>query len=411
MTDYSARLIQLYDAFIDNRSSPEETEEFFRLINEMEEGHPLKERIFKEYEKANFLLPEGKRDWQQSLDRILQKDAQEPAYAISPVRRVKRWMYAAAAILLLLTAGTVYYFFSGTGVEVRSLSQQDQPEKKQDLKPGKTGAVLLLADGTQISLDSVQNGVLASQGNSKIIGKNGRISYEKGATPGNEVLYNTISTPRGRQFSLVLSDGSKVWLNAASSIRYPADFSGNDRKVEITGEVYMEIASHYRKDQSGSMEKIPFVVQFNTVEGNRGEIQVLGTHFNINTYGDDRDVKATLLEGSIQLVLNDRHMMIKPGEQVTADKNGRMQLDSNADMDAVMAWKNGFFSFNNTDMRTLMNEIGRWYDVDVEYAGTVPDRKFGGEIARSSNASQVLKIMEESNVRFRIEEKKIIVLP
>ena len=173
----------------------------------------------------------------------------------------------------------------------------------------------------------------------------------------------------------------------------------------------MEIAPRYRKDRSGSMEKIPFIVQFNTVEGNKGEIQVLGTHFNINTYGDDRDVKATLLEGSIQLVLNDRHMVIKPGEQVTTDKDGRMQLDSNVDMDAVMAWKNGFFSFNNTDMYTLMNEIGRWYDVDVEYAGAVPDRKFGGEIARSSNASQVLKIMEESNVRFRIEEKKIIVLP
>ena len=377
----------------------------------MEEGHPLKERIFKEYERDNFLIPEDKRNWQQSLDRILSKDAPEPEHAIPPVIRIKRWMYAAAAILLLLTAGTAYYFLSGTGVEVRNISQQDPPEKKHDLKPGKTGAVLVLADGSQISLDSVQNGVLASQGNSKIIGRNGRISYERGATSGNEPLYNTISTPRGRQFSLVLSDGSKVWLNAASSIRYPADFNSNDRKVEITGEAYMEIAPRYRKDRSGSMEKIPFIVQFNTVEGNKGEIQVLGTHFNINTYGDDRDVKATLLEGSIQLVLNDRHMVIKPGEQVTTDKDGRMQLDSNVDMDAVMAWKNGFFSFNNTDMYTLMNEIGRWYDVDVEYAGAVPDRKFGGEIARSSNASQVLKIMEESNVRFRIEEKKIIVLP
>ena len=411
MTDRTARLIQLYEAFIDNRSSPEETEEFFRLINEMEEGHPLKERIFKEYERDNFLIPEDKRNWQQSLDRILSKDAPEPEHAIPPVIRIKRWMYAAAAILLLLTAGTAYYFLSGTGVEVRNISQQDPPEKTHDLKPGKTGAVLVLADGSQISLDSVQNGVLASQGNSKIIGRNGRISYERGATSGNEPLYNTISTPRGRQFSLVLSDGSKVWLNAASSIRYPADFNSNDRKVEITGEAYMEIAPRYRKDRSGSMEKIPFIVQFNTVEGNKGEIQVLGTHFNINTYGDDRDVKATLLEGSIQLVLNDRHMVIKPGEQVTTDKDGRMQLDSNVDMDAVMAWKNGFFSFNNTDMYTLMNEIGRWYDVDVEYAGAVPDRKFGGEIARSSNASQVLKIMEESNVRFRIEEKKIIVLP
>lgn len=411
MDDFNDRLIYLYDAFIANTASPEETEEFFRMINETKGEHPLKKRIFEEFGKDNTGLQTNAKDWQRSLDRILQADAGPRTLPMLHTSGRKGWMYAAAVIVVLLTAGTGYYFFSIPDTKVQEISQKTPPAKQQDLAPGRNGAMLILDDGTTISLDSADNGVLALQGNTRVMNKDGYVSYEKTGASKNEVLYNTISTPRGRQFSLILSDGSKVWLNAASSIRYPANFDGDERKVVISGEVYMEIAVGFRKNQLGEKEKIPFIVQFNAASGNKGEIQVLGTHFNVNTYGDDRDVKTTLLEGSIRMSLNNQEVMINPGQQASVDKKGRLKLYNDIDMDAVMAWKNGYFSFNNTDMYALMNEIGRWYDVDVEYAGAVPERKFGGEIARNSNASQVLKIMEESNVRFRIEEKKIIVLP
>lgn len=276
------------------------------------------------------------------------------------------------------------------------------------MAPGTEGAILTLADGKQIILDSAANGSLAVEGRTKVINKDGQLVYEiEGRVP-DALLYNTMTTPKGKQYQLVLADGSKVWLNAASSIRYPTAFAGTERRVEITGEAYFEIAHHADK---------PFKVSVNGME-----VQVVGTHFNINAYEDEAAMQTTLLQGSVKITTNNHTRILSPGQQAQisttlshpvqqkpGDENIKVVKD--ADLDAVMAWKNGYFSFSQTDLQTVMRQIARWYDVEIVYAGTIPDRRFGGEIARNTNASQVLKILEESKVYFRIEGKKIIVLP
>jgi ferric-dicitrate binding protein FerR (iron transport regulator) len=407
MAENLSRLEYLYKAFLNNTASSVETWELFRLIEDLDNDHPIREMIMKEYGKKIPDKPADPVNWDNALQKIFRN---EPETALAPVlahrSSGKRWLYA-AAVAVVIIVGATGYFFNREEEQKHTLSENIETNYKNDLTPGKSGAMLTLADGRQISLDSIKGGVLAMQGDARLVSTGGVLNYEKMHASNGEVLYNTISTSRGRQFSIVLSDGSRVWLNAASSIRYPVYFNDRDRKVKITGEVYFEIASHYRKDNT----KVPFVVQFPTHSGENAEVHVTGTHFNINTYGDNSEEKTTLLEGGITLVTSGQHIVLKPGQQGRIANDGRVELVSSPDIDAVMAWKNGYFSFDNTNIVTLMSEIGRWYDVDIEYAGAVPDRKFGGEISRNSNASQVLRIMEESDVHFRIEGKKIIVLP
>jgi ferric-dicitrate binding protein FerR (iron transport regulator) len=196
---------------------------------------------------------------------------------------------------------------------------------------------------------------------------------------------------------LVLPDGSRVWLNAASSIRYPTAFSGSRREVEITGEVYLEVAPDARRT---------FAVHTNGLT-----IDVLGTSFDVNAYADEAVIRTTLLSGAVKIADGTRERVLRPGDQAEVSKGGDIKVTDQVDVDQVMGWKDGYFTFNNTDLATVMREISRWYDVDIVYAGKVPDRKFGGAISRNNNASEVLKVLEESKVSFRIEGKKIIVLP
>lgn len=408
MEELNNRLISLYHAFVSNTATADETAEFFELLKHMDIEDALKAEIYDSFDQENAGIKTGKVNWQASLDRILHTDEIRVS---QPVIRSGWRRYAVAAAIVSVLSLLGYYWSDTNDSPATQLVQKNKAEPKTDLKPGRNGAFLVLGDGTIINLDSAGNGVLAFQGKTKVLNQNGSVSYEKTGLSQKEPLYNTIQTPRGRQYSLILSDGSKVWLNAASSIRYPTFFTAEERRVEITGEVYFEIAAGFRKSKTGLQEKIPFVVKFNTVSGKPGAIQVMGTHFNVNTYGDDKEIKATLLEGSIRMDVDHQQVLLAPGQQLTMDKKGQLNLLEDVNVDAEMAWKDGYFSFKGTGMYTLMNEIGRWYDVDVEYAGRIPDRKFGGEISRSSNASQVLKIMEESDVRFKIEEKKIIVLP
>jgi ferric-dicitrate binding protein FerR (iron transport regulator) len=238
------------------------------------------------------------------------------------------------------------------------------------------------------------------QGNTKVIHKDGQIVYDDENMSKNALLYNAITTPKGRQYQLTLADGSKVWLNAASSIRYPTAFPGNERVVEITGEAYFEITPDRIK---------PFRV---FVKGM--EVQVLGTHFNINSYDDEATIKTTLLEGSVKVKMNNNTRLLLPGQQAQISSNagdGDIKVVKDIDLAVVMAWKNGYFSFDKTDLGAVMRQISRWYIVDIIYTGKIPDRKFGGEISRNNNLSEVLKILEESKVKFRIEGAKIFVLP
>jgi ferric-dicitrate binding protein FerR (iron transport regulator) len=211
-------------------------------------------------------------------------------------------------------------------------------------------------------------------------------------------LYNTISTPKGGQYQVTLSDGSKVWLNAASSLRFPATFSGKERKVELTGEGYFEVAHN---------KKMPFHVTVNDLD-----VEVLGTHFNINAYADESAIKTTLLEGSVKVVKGNETKIIEPGEQASVTTSeDEINVKQQVDLEQVVAWKNGIFQFERADIESVMRQISRWYDIDVDYHGRVSEH-FGGTISRDVNISDVLKMLEMTGgVNFKIDGKKVIVMP
>jgi transmembrane sensor len=290
-------------------------------------------------------------------------------------------------------------------VIVRNISPK--PILKNDVAPGGNKAILTLADGSSIVLDSASNGTLGQQGNIKIIKlDNGLLAYSvngKQLTENDEAFYNTISTPRGGQYQITLADGTMVWLNAASSIRFPVLFTGTQRKVEITGEVYFEVAKN---------KTMPF-----KVKATSSEIEVLGTHFNVNAYEDEATTKTTLLEGSIKVsttsfVSNTQTIkFLQPGQQASSSNDGKINILSNADLEETMAWKNGRFQFKSADLKLMLRQIARWYDVDVEYRGNV-DLHFTGQLTRNENVSKVFEKLALTNeVHFKIEGRRIIVSP
>jgi transmembrane sensor len=315
--------------------------------------------------------------WEQAVKEILEVDK------VAPQRRfiINRWLRYAAAVLLIAGA-TTYLVYHQKPTHTIAVIPKDIP-------PGGNKATLTLGNGTTIVLDSAANGSLAQQGNTKIVKVDaGALSYNSGAQQG-EVLYNTIRTPKGGQFQIILPDGSKVWLNAESSIRFPTAFTGKTRAVSVTGEVYMEIAKNAAQ---------PFSVQ---VAGNT--IDVLGTSFNINAYTDEAAVKTTLIEGSVKV----NNIILKPGQQAI----GRRQIEQ-ADISQVIAWKNGLFSFTDADLPTVMRQLSRWYNIEVVYEGKVPERAFNGEIGRSLTFTQVMKLLSKTHVNYKLENgNRVIIYP
>jgi ferric-dicitrate binding protein FerR (iron transport regulator) len=246
----------------------------------------------------------------------------------------------------------------------------------------------------------VGNGTLATQGNIKVVKlDNGQIAYQTASGDAStplSVTYNTLNNPRGSKvIDMQLSDGSHVWLNAGSSLTYPVAFVGNERKVQITGEAYFEVAHDASK---------PFVVSKGVTS-----VEVLGTHFNVNAYDDEDALRITLLEGSVKVASKGNLKVIKPGEQAVV-ANG-INVNKDVNVEQVMAWKNGMFKFNNTNMKQIMREIARWYDVDVEYQGDFSDLNFGGFVSRQANISELLKRFSATEqVHFKVEGRKIIVM-
>lgn len=317
------------------------------------------------------------------------------------------WMYAAAAAVLLAIAIPVYRW--QMHADKSQLAQQEIP-KKFDLPPASNKATLTLADGTTIVLSDSVHGVIGQQSGSTINVKgNGEVAYTPSGSNANAANeFNTIRTPKGGQMHLVLPDETHVWLNAASSITYPTAFTGKERRVTITGEGYFEVASN--KDK-------PFFVQTN-----KCVVQVLGTHFNVDTYEDDDESKITLLEGKVRLktdeksggIANAKDVDLSPGEQAVmanGNDNSAINVVAHADIDKAMDWRNGLFNFDGVHLHALMRELSRWYDLDVEYEKGVPDIQFGGGMSRSVPLSEVLKGLEKMGVHFRIEsERKLIVV-
>lgn len=311
-------------------------------------------------------------------------------------RRRNLFRYAAAAAILLIATGVATYYFINrqSSTPPPALAAKDQP-MATDVLPGRDGAILTLANGQKLLLDSLGNGVIATQGKTKIKIQNGQLVYDV-LQAGREMLYNTMSTPKGRQYHLLLPDGSKVWMNAASSITYPVAFIGKERVVTITGEVYIEVTKNRDK---------PFIVN---VDG-KASVQALGTSFNINAYGDDQGIKTTLLEGKVKVesaIDNRQSTILKPGEQVILSHRSQLSQPIPVQTEEVMAWKNGRFEFVGNSIQSVMGQLSRWYDVDIVYEGRLPEANFVGAIARTEKLSQVLKMLELTNVlRFKIQKR------
>lgn len=388
----------LFEKYLEDQCSAEEVRELLAYFNEPGNETALRELISRQLQ-AEDALEQEPLQWRVAAanvhDRLNRQIAAEDKKVI-PLYK-KTWVRVAAAVVLFLSAGS-YFYFDGRKAQPAA-TNETQMASKTDIAPGGNKAVLTLANGSSIILDSVQNGMLARQGNTNVRKiDDGKIVYDQAAERSEELAYNKITTPRGGQYELTLSDGSKVWLDAASSIRYPVTFVGKERKVEITGEAYFEIA----KDPSR-----PFHVMHDKLD-----VEVLGTHFNVNSYDDEQQIKVTLLEGSVQLSSGTGKMVrLTPGAQGRMKRDGELSLTDKIDMTEVMAWKEGQFRFKDADLRSIMRQIARWYDVEVEFKGNVDDRSFTADISRNKNLSTVLKIFGMSNIHCRVENRKLIVMP
>lgn len=372
----SKDLENLFERYTNGQATPEERAlvETWYLTNGNKTIDPVPEQVLA--------------DQQESLKELLSQ--------INPVRRLWPRIAAAASILLIIGLSGWFFLLHNKA----PVSQYANNYARKQIVPGGNKAIITLNDGTNITVGDAKTGRLATQGNMQIDQtQDGEISYSQAGVINNKssdaLMYNTASTPRGGQYELVLSDDTKVWLNASSSIRFPVVFRGIERRVQITGEVYFEVAHN---------AAMPF-----RVEAGGQVVEVLGTHFNVNAYNDEASVKTTLLEGSVKVTAQGASTTIKPGEQADL-KDGKFSVNE-VDVDDVVAWKNGYFSFKDDDLRAVMRQISRWYNVDITYNGNIPQRKFSGEIARNTNISQMLDILSFKKIHYKISGDQITIRP
>ncbi len=308
-----------------------------------------------------------------------------------PAQKLRFLSYGIAASLLLLAGIFIIYNYT---------KPRDKPVEiiadVPDLQPGGDKATLTISGGQKIILDTAKGNII-QEGDFKVVNMDGKISYEGKSS---EAEYHTLSTPKGGQYKIILPDETAVWLNAASSLKYPVTFTGAERVVKLTGEGYFEVAKDATKK---------FIVNIN----NKGEAEVLGTHFNVNTYDDEAATKITLLEGSVKVSeLTTHHsQLLKPGQQIALAANGQLTTSNNIDPEEVIAWKNGLFEFKDASIETIMLQVARWYDVTIIYEGKV-DYHFNASIERKVPVSKLFHLLElTERVHFTIKDKTIIVKP
>jgi transmembrane sensor len=380
------RFIQLLEGFQHRRLSEDELISFFRAAEDPRFESLIGEKIHMELVQMKAAsITDGQRADKVWHDIYTSISSEPHAVHRIPFLR-KAWLGYAAAVIILFAIG-IYLWTPGKG-------QHQELVVNTDIAPGRQGAILTLADGTQVKLDSMGNGMVAEQKGTKVLLKDGSLAYN--ASSANEVTYNTMTTPKGRQFSIQLPDGSTAWLNAASSITYPTAFIGKDRSVTISGEVYFEVARNPIK---------PFKVKVN----DKTEIEVLGTSFNVKAYSGDATINTTLLDGAVRLSTPNRAQPLKPGEQTQLKQDGEIQLIRNADIKKIMAWKNGLFNFQDESLEEVMKQLERWYDISVRYIGDPPEKKFFGEVGRDLTLSQVIETLRETGIQCNIEGRTLIV--
>jgi len=397
------RLHYLLQQYAADSCTREELKELFGVIGEAE-GNPELEgslrTMWLELTGSSIMPGIDK-------ERVYSNIISDPAFAVTPTRRLWVRRIAAASIFILVAGAGLRMYLAH---RVPERTAKSVAVYKGDAIPGGNKAVLTLTDGSTVLLDSLHNGAIKQQGSTRLTKQDsGQLVYSVLSAGGNHVSgagdralsiqYNKIATPRGGQYRVILPDGTKVWLNASSSLRFPTAFVGDRRQVDLTGEAYFEVVGDPAR---------PFTVNI----GGGQAIQVLGTSFDINAYNDESAIRATLLEGSIRLSKEGAQAVLKPGQQAFSDRSGGpIRVVPGADTEAAIAWKNGYFQFDGDGLEAVMRQLSRWYDVEVKYEGPIPERQFAGQMPRGVNLSEVLRILEESNVHFRIEGKQLVATP
>jgi transmembrane sensor len=401
MYNESNRLKYLFEKYFDKTASEDEKTELADLINN-EANRDAVMQLFssawEKYQGNGNVISSQKAD--EMLQYILTKNVSQDATVIplNGHRKFKRWHIAAAAAILIFIGGS--YLLTNSS---KKPSQQTPVATvpANDVNPGEFKARLTLADGSSIIIDSATLGQLTKQGKTAVINKDGKLVYE--SEKGNqEVLYNKITTNKGETYSFTLADGSKVWLNSASSVYFPVAFPGKERRIEFTGEVYVQVAKN---------PKQPFIASAKGLE-----VLALGTEFNVNAYDDEENINTTLIEGMVKVSIpqlssteQNQNVILNPGQQTQLYKNGQLTAGKNVDTDEIIAWKDGLFHFESTDLRTILRQFARWYDVEVVYDGPVKNRKFFGIVKRNSTLKTVLEMLQDNNIDFHIEGKKLVV--
>ena len=384
------RLEYLFELSMKQKASAEEIEEMTSLMTLPEHETTVKALLLKVYQMPKEEVDIDQKKSEATLQAIYQAVPLTPKSAKLSAKPLFKWVSVAAAVLALLTIGILFF------IQKKKPLPQIAKQDKQLIVPGSNKAILTLAGGSKVVLTE-DVGKVASQG-TVVITKTakGQLTYNNTSAASSSSGYNIIETPKGGQYQITLADGTRVWLNSASTLKYPVVFKGRERKVELNGEAYFEVARN---------KKLPF-----RVVSDKQTVEVLGTHFNINSYKEERKQMTTLLEGSIRVSVLKNTTLLKPGQQAQVWKNETIEV-SEADIEEAVAWKNGYFRFHREDIESIMRKVSRWYDVNVEFKGGISDEKFNGTISRTKNINQVLEMLEITNaVHFNIEGRRITVM-
>jgi transmembrane sensor len=391
MSNY--KFSELLDRYLTNSITESEKDQLFLMIQSNLYASELEAIVDKQLITDEFEQERNDRLGELILQKIKDKMS---AASRKPARITlmtwRRIAVAAAAVFFIITG---YWFFTKRE-EKKPTPELHEQSFTNDVAPGQYKAKLILASGQTIKIDNSTIGELARQGNATILNSKNQLTYQTGKSSATEVLYNTLSTERGETYAMTLSDGSKVWLNSLSSVRFPVMFAGNERKVEITGEVYFQIKHN---------SKMPFKLVASGVE-----VHDLGTEFNVNDYNDEPVIKTTLLSGRAKVIKGSKNHLLDPGQEVQVRQNDLIFI-ANADIEQAIAWKNGLFRFRSADVGTIMRQLARWYNIDIDYQEKIPDGHFTGVVSRGVTLVEVLKMLELSGLHFRLDGKKLTVTP
>lgn len=363
-------------------------------MNKDADNREILERLLSESIRRQEIEQLNEFDERTALKNVWARIGQPENRGRSLLRSYMIRIAAAAAVVITLSVG--FWIFK----EKSPAKRLSDKVEKTEISPGVNKAVLILSNGTKIDLQAAKSGNIAYQAGALVSKRaNGKIDYGSaaGATAPGTVVFNTLAVPKGGQYELTLPDGTRVWLNAASSLTYPVAFTAKERVVRLTGEAYFEVAKHPGK---------PFLVNVD----DKQTVEVLGTHFDIRAYNDDPDIRTTLLEGSVKINAKNSHTIIKPGQMAVNTLKAPM-IVRNADLDEVMGWKNGLFVFNDEHMEDVLRMVARWYDVDVEYQTDVSQKKLRGIVSKYKSIRELLdNITITSGIHYKIEGRRVILI-